>query len=297
MNLKPYPKYKDSGIEWLGEIPEGWEIEKLRFIGRFTASGIDKKIVEGEPLVKIINYTDIYGNTIQTLKSDNNYMEVSCPEEKRRQHQVRKGDLIFTPSSETIEDIGLSAVVDEELENTAYSYHVLRFRFEKEVDHNFKKYLCNNDFVLNQFSSNAKGTTRQILNRENFNSTVVILPPVDEQTAIATLLDQKTAKIDELIRKNETLVELLKEKRQAIISHAVTKGIPHHPPLEKGGWGDLKMKDSGIEWLGEIQQGWEVKRLKYVANVNPQALTENTNIGYELKYVDISNVGEEVLLN
>ena len=78
-----YDKYKPSGIEWLGDIPAHWEVEKLRFIGNFTASGIDKKIVEGEPLVKIINYTDIYGNESKKLNSTRNYMEVSCSEEKR----------------------------------------------------------------------------------------------------------------------------------------------------------------------------------------------------------------------
>jgi len=251
---KRYDKYKPSGIEWIGEIPEHWDIEKLRYIGKFTSSGIDKKIKDDEPIVKIINYTDVYGNSSLVLNSDINYMEVSCPEQKRMDHQVIKGDLIFTPSSETIVDIGLSALVDEKLENTAYSYHVLRFRFEKETDHTFKKFLCNNYFVLNQFSANAKGTTRQILNRENFNSTLVILPPKPEQSAIANYLDDKTAEIDTLIEKKKKLIELLKEERTVVINQAVTRGI--NP--------NVKLKESGIEWLGQIPEYWEVKKLKYV---------------------------------
>lgn len=263
---KRYDKYKPSGVEWIGEIPEDWEIERLRFIGRFTSSGIDKKINEDEPLVKIINYTDVYGNSSLVLNSDRSYMIVSCPEQKRIDHQVIKGDLIFTPSSETIVDIGLSALVDEELENTAYSYHVLRFRFEKETDHAFKKFLCNNHFVLNQFSANAKGTTRQILNRENFNSTIVILPPKPEQTAIANYLDDKTAKIDKLIEKKKKLIELLKEERTAIINQAVTRGIDPN----------VKLKESGIKWLGQIPEHWEVKKLKYVAKIQSSNVDKKT---------------------
>lgn len=253
MSYKPYQKYKPSKVEWIGDIPEHWATEKMRYIGNFTSSGIDKKINEDEPLVKIINYTDVYGNESRTLGSSRNYMEVSCSEEKRIEHRVRKGDLIFTPSSETIEDIGLSALVDEDLGNTAFSYHVLRFRFEKEVNHSFKKYLCNNYLVLSYFSANARGTTRQTLSRDNFNSAIVILPPKDEQTIIANFLDEKTAKIDSLIEKKKQLIELLKEERTAIINQAVTKGI--NP--------DVNLKSSGIDWLGDIPEHWQVKKLKY----------------------------------
>jgi type I restriction enzyme S subunit len=254
--MRKYDKYKPSGIEWVGDIPEHWEVEKLRYIGNFTASGIDKKINEDEASVKIINYTDIYGNATQLLSAERNYMEVTCSEEKRIEHQVRRGDLIFTPSSETIEDIGLSALVDEDLNNTAYSYHVLRFRFDKDVDHYFKKYLCNNHFVLNQFSANAKGTTRQILNRENFNSALVILPPELEQTTIANFLDEKTAQVDKLIANKQNIIELLKEERKAIINQAITHGI--NP--------NVKLKPSGIEWLGNIPEQWELRRMRFLVD-------------------------------
>lgn len=262
--LKKYPKYKPSGIEWIGEIPEHWEVKKLRFIGNFSSSGIDKKINEDEPLVKIINYTDVYGNSSRILDSKRNYMEVSCSEVKRIEHKVSKGDLIFTPSSETIEDIGLSALVDEDLENTAFSYHVLRFRFEKEVCHSFKKYLCNNNLVLSYFSANARGTTRQTLSRDNFNSAIVILPPNEEQTAIANFLDEKTAKIDSLIEKKKKLIELYKEEKTALINQAVTRGI--NP--------NVKLKPSGIDWLGDIPEHWEVKKLKYVAKLRDEVIND-----------------------
>ena len=253
--MKTYDKYKDSGIEWIGEIPEHWEEIQLGRIGKFTSSGINKKISEDELEVKIINYTDVYGNSKFYLDDTIDYMVVTDTENKIREHSVNKGDLIFTPSSETIEDIGVSAVVIEDLENTAFSYHVLRYQFDRKLDLHFKKYLCNNNFVLNYFSKNAQGTTRQTLDRNDFKKTTVLIPPFQEQTAIASYLDQKTAEIDELLSDKKRLLELYEEEKTAIINQAVTKGI--NP--------DVKMKDSGIEWLGEIPEHWEVKRLKYLA--------------------------------
>jgi len=249
--MKKYDKYKDSGIEWIGEIPEHWEVKKLGVVGKFSSSGIDKKTDPSEPLVKIINYTDVYGNSSYTLDGKTEYMVVSCPQSKVNSNLVKKGDLIFTPSSETQDEIGISALVIEDIENTAFSYHVLRFRFTEELDINFKKYLCNNHFVLYYFSRNAQGTTRQTLCRDDFKSAKVLIPPLLEQTAIATYLDRKTAEIDQLIEAKKRLIELYHEEKTAIINQAVTKGI--NP--------NAKMKDSGIEWLGEIPEHWEVSRM------------------------------------
>ncbi|MCD4746910.1 MAG: restriction endonuclease subunit S, partial [Bacteroidales bacterium] len=203
-----YEKYKDSGFDWIGEIPEHWEFEKLGWQGEFSASGIDKKTVKGEPLVNMINYTDVYGNEKLTLTDDEKYMVVSCPETKKRIHQVNIGDLIFTPSSETVDEIGLSALVIDDLPDTVYSYHVIRLQFAKGFDVNYRKYLCNNNFVLNQFSREAKGTTRQIIGRDVFKNIGVVIPPKPEQTTIADYLDHKTAEIDELISQKEQLLKL-----------------------------------------------------------------------------------------
>jgi len=254
--MKKYDSYKDSGIEWIGEIPEHWEECRLGVIGGFTSSGIDKKIVEDEPTVKIINYTDVYGNKEKILNTEKDYMEVTSPQSKINQHSVKKGDLIFTPSSETKEDIGLSAVVVDDLDNTAFSYHVLRFQFNKEVNLLFKKYLCNNYPVLNYFSKNSKGTTRQILGREDFKNAKVVIPPKSEQTSIASFLDRKTSEIDDIIADKKRLLELYEEEKTAIINQAVTKGLDPNAP----------MKDSGIEWLGEIPEHWEVKKLKMLVS-------------------------------
>ena len=252
--MKRYQKYKDSGSKWIEKIPAHWHVKKLKQLGVFTSSGIDKKTNEGEEIVKMVNYTDIYGNQTGELNRNRDYMVVSCPQEKKIVHKVRKGDLIFTPSSETADEIGLSALVDEELPETVYSYHVIRLRFTESIAHKFKKYLCNNSFVLNQFSKCAKGTTRQILGREDFKNIAVFVSSENEQEKISFFLDKRTNQIDDLINKKERTIELLKEERTAIINHAVTKGLDL----------DVEMKDSGIEWLGEIPKHWDIKRIKTI---------------------------------
>ena len=251
--MRKYDSYKDSGVEWIGEIPSHWEKSRLCYLGEFTSSGIDKKINQEESLVKIINFTDIYKNKNHILDNNIDYMVVSAPENKIKQNLVKKGDLIFLPSSETYEDLGLSALVNEELENTSFSYHVINFRISPDMNHEFKKYLTNNNFVLNQFAREGQGTTRKIIGRNVFRNIKVAIPPIEEQTAIANYLDQKTTQVDDLIAKKERLIQLLEEERTAIINQAVTKGIFPNVP----------MKDSGIEWLGEIPAHWELWKISH----------------------------------
>ncbi len=225
--------------------------------GWFSGGGVDKKVNPNEVAVNLLNYTDIYGNRSLEINNSRSFMKVTCPENKIKKCDLQKGDLVFTPSSETIDEIGLSALVDEDLKETVYSYHVIRFRFTKSIHHKYKKYLCNNNFVLGQFSKLCKGTTRQILGATEFSAIRILLPPLPEQQAIADFLDRRTSEIDELIAKKERVIELLREKRTALISHAVTKGL--NP--------DAKMKDSRIDWLGNIPEHWEVVKLKYLAAI------------------------------
>lgn len=249
-----YERYKYSGIEWIGEIPEHWEIKKMRNLGIFSSSGIDKKIKSEEKLIKIINYTDIYGNDSHEL-NEKEYMVVSATDTQIQRHSVRKGDLIFTPSSETVDDIGISALVTEYLQNTAFSYHVLRFSFnnENEVVMRYRKYLCNNSLIYDYFSSLARGTTRQTLNRNDFKETPVILPSTKEQEKIAAYLDEKTEKIDSIIKELEDQKEKLELYKRELIAHVVTKGLNENVP----------MKDSGVDWIGAVPEHWKVEKIKW----------------------------------
>ena len=285
--MKRYPKYKDSGIEWLGEVPEEWEVKKLKWIARLEyGSSLSEEAREGGS-VHVFGSNGIVGEHSKSITDK----PVIIIGRKGSYGKISYSDVPCFP-------IDTTYYIDPCLTkgNIRWLYYVLSSMALDEIT----------------FDTGVPG-----LSREFAYGKIVPFPSKNEQTAIANFLDHKTAKIDELIKKNETLVELLKEKRQAIISHAVTKGIPPHPnplprgergllhfppPLMGGGEGegvkrDLKMKDSWIEWRGEVPVGWEVKRLKYVANVNPEALGETIPLDYEIRYVDISNVNEEGLID
>ena len=259
--MRRYPKYKDSGVEWIGEVPDNWEVIRLGDLGVFSSSGIDKKLDENEERVRMVNYTDIIQNRkyldIQDSKKD--YMVVTTPLSKLLEHRLKKGDLVFIPSSETQQDLGYSSLIDFEESDIVFSYHIIRFQFKREVYHYFKKYLSNYHLVLNQFSIESKGTTRQIIGRNVFRNIKVILPPIQEQQQIVTYLDQKISIIDQIIFNSQKKINILKEQRTSTINHIVTKGL--NP--------NVRMKDSGVEWIGEIPEGWEVRPLKMITDVRP----------------------------
>jgi type I restriction enzyme S subunit len=258
---KRYERYKDSGVEWIGEIPEHWELRKIKHIGMLSAGGVNKKVEEGEELFKSVHYMDVYRNSGKAIGNDDDYLVVSATQSQAKNCTLRKGDVLFTSSSETPDDIGHAVTISEDLEQTLYGYHLIRLRLDRDIpaDYSYRKYMFNNYFIRSYFSSRAQGITRYGLKYDDYKEAVVFIPPINEQNIIANFLDQKTAEIDGLIADKEKLIELLQEKRQAIITEAVTKGLNQN----------VKMKDSGIEWIGEIPEHWEVKRIKYLATVNP----------------------------
>ena len=129
MKYKRYPKYKDSGVEWIGEIPEGCEVRKIRYLGYIETSSVDKKIKEDEKLIKLTNYLDIYKNKRKIIDSQTKFTKTSCSQQQAIQNNLIDGDVLFTPSSETVDDIGFAAVVNENLIDVVYSYHIIRLRF------------------------------------------------------------------------------------------------------------------------------------------------------------------------
>jgi type I restriction enzyme S subunit len=257
--MKKYNSYKPSGEEFIGDIPSNWECIRLGMLGLFSSSGIDKKTKDNEISVRMVNYTDIIQsrkyNPVQT--GDKDYMVVSTPISKLNEHRLNKGDMVFIPSSETKEDLGYSSLIDFDDNDVVYSYHILRFRSRQLIYHYFKKYLVNHYSVLNQFSRESKGTTRQIIGRNVFNNVRVVLPPYPEQEQIVHYLDEKTSIIDKLISTKERKIELLKEQRSSLINQIITKGL--NP--------NVKMKDSGVEWIGEIPERWEIKKMKYFVRI------------------------------
>ena len=258
--MKPYPKYKDSGVEWLGEVPEGWKLKKLKYascINPTKEATLDKNSSE---LV-----------TFLPMESVSESGQISCDNKKPISSMwsgftyFKKHDVIIAKITPCFEN-GKGALLnnlDTEIGFGSTEFHVLRAI--ENVSSAFLFYVTRTyQFRLlgEAFMSGAAGQKRVSTDfLENF---FIALPSCSEQTTIATFLDRKTAEIDTLIANKERLIKLYEEKKKAVINQAVTKGL--NP--------DAEMKDSGVEWLGEIPKHWEVKRLRHLFEIKKRIAGE-----------------------
>ncbi|MBD3808350.1 MAG: restriction endonuclease subunit S [Epsilonproteobacteria bacterium] len=185
-------------------------------IGEFKTSSIDKIINKNEKLVNLVNYMDVYRN--KHIDKNFKCSETSLKEEQYEKANLKKGDILFTPSSETPDDIGHSAVITEDLTNTVYSYHLVRFRPKKKIDINFSGYVFNNVDILKEFARKATGSTRFTLSIKDFNEIRAKLPSLPEQQKIAEVLSLADKEINLL--KNS--LEELKLQKKALMQKLLT---------------------------------------------------------------------------
>ena len=196
-------------MKQLKTIPKGWVKYKLGELGYFKTSSVNKKINPNEKEVNLINYMDVYRHRF--IDNKINYMLVTANDHEKEVSQVEEGDILFTPSSETPDDIGHSAVVFDNLPNTLYSYHLVRLKIKKEIsiDLKFRGYFCNSRLTLKHFEKLATGVTRFTLSKKDFEEAEVIFPKsIKEQNKIAEILskvDEDIEKTDEIIQKTERL--------------------------------------------------------------------------------------------
>lgn len=257
-NLQTYSNYKHSGVEWLGEIPEHWEVKKLKFLGNIYAGingkkGDDFSKEYSEGIKSFIPFTNICNN----FKIDKNQYQYVKIDEKENQNKVLKNDILFLMSSETLDDIAKNSIYLEDDKELYLNSFCKGFRISKQnVNAEFVNYLFLSTTYRNYFSLVGRGFTRINLKQEFINDAYTLLPKLEEQTAIALFLDEKTTKIDQAIAIKQKQIELLKERRQILIHKAVTRGLNDN----------VKFKDSGVEWIGEIPEGWEVKKLFGICN-------------------------------
>ena len=254
--MKKYDSYKDSGVEWIGDIPEHWHVKRLKNIGRLYSglsgkSGSDFEKVPTENFKPFINFTNIANN--KYIVGDNfGFVKI---DENENQNQVKKNDLFFLMSSENQEDVGKSALLLNDYDELYLNSFCKGFRLTINSDARFVNYLLTSSALSQLISLEGRGFTRINLRMEGVENLPIILPQsIEEQTTIANYLDHKTTQIDTLISKKKQFISLLQEERIAVINQAVTKGLDPNVP----------MKDSGIEWLGEIPEHWEVKKLKFI---------------------------------
>lgn len=247
-----YAEYQDSGVEWLGEIPSHWEVKKFVYvieavgdIDHYMPDSVDSGIpyIMTGDLQNLVSQIDL-----------NSCKQVSKEAYKRLSKKIKttRDDIILARYA----TIGTVSYVDIDAEFlVSYSCVTIKPNLIKTTGKYLFSYLKSDAFlqaIQMQINSNTQGN----VGVDNLRSVKFIIPPLSEQSLIIDFLDHETAKIDTLIAKQEKLIELLKEKRQAVISHAVTKGLNPNVP----------MKDSGVEWLGEVPEHWVSARLKYYTN-------------------------------
>lgn len=264
---KPYPRYRESGVDWIGKVPEHWEVKRLKHIADVHLSNVDKHMVEGQKVVRLCNYLDVYNNRLITSKID--FMSATASDQQIERLSLQKDDVIITKDSEDPSDIGIPALVEEDIFGLVCGYHLAILRPTAAMG-NYLHYLLQSTFVRSAFEVEATGMTRYALGKYSIENLTFALPHQSEQTSIASFLDQETSRIDILISEKERLISLLQEYRQALISHAVTKGL--NP--------NVKMKDSGVEWLGKVPEQWNKGRLRWLSRIYSGGTPDKTNQDY-----------------
>jgi type I restriction enzyme S subunit len=282
-NMQKYPAYKDSGVGWLGEIPNHWKAKKLKFLGNIYAGLNGKK---GDDFTKefsagiksYIPFTNICNN-IKISENQFHYVKV---DKKENQNRVLKNDILFLMSSETLEDIAKNSIYIGDNEELYLNSFCKGFRISNEkVYPEYINYLFLSATYRSYFSMVGRGFTRINLKQEFINDAFALIPPFPEQTTIAAFLDRKTAFIDQAIGIKLKQIELLKERRQILIHKAVTRGL--NP--------NVKLKHSGVEWIGEIPEGWEVKRIKHLGKIiNGFAFNSSEFKDEGVRVMKISNI-------
>ena len=256
--MRTYPHYRDSGVEWLGEVPDHWDLKQLGLIGSLFKGSGGTKEDEVEDGVPCVRYGDIYTQHEYFIRET----RADITEESAAKYTpIRYGDILFAGSGETIEEIGKSAA--NLIEGPAYcGGDVIVFRPSIEADATFLGYAADCSTSIYQKACMGRGVTVMHIYGQELRHLLLPLPPLDEQRAIAAYLDRETERIDALVAKKRLLIERLEEYRSALITRAVTRGLPHEAASAAGLDPSPRLKPSGVEWLGEVPEHWDVCTLR-----------------------------------
>ncbi len=276
---KTYPAYKDSSVEWLGEIPAHWEVKKIKRFCQVKRGASPRPIDNPDYFNDEGEYSWV---RISDVTASHKYLLTT----EQRLSPLGQSKSICLEPGELFLSIAASVgkPIITQIKCCIHDGFVY-----------FTNLLQNRDYFFYVFSGGelykglGKLGTQLNLNTDTIGDIQMPIPPLPEQRAIAAFLDRETAKINNLIAKKERLIELLREKRTALISHAVTKGLDS----------TVKMKDSGVEWIGEIPEHWEVKRLKFAATFFGGGTPSKDNLEYwsgDIPWVSPKDMKSEIIL-
>lgn len=279
---KCYPEYKDSGVKWIGEIPKEWEEKRLKhnsyIKGRIGWQNLrsDEFTDEGPYLITGMHFSN------GSVDWDSCYHITKERYEIAPEIQVKEQDVLITKDG----SIGKMAYIDYLPGKASLNSHLLVIRPLRMSYHpRFLYYFLGSNIFEIYIYKNQTGTTFFGITQESIANFSMIVPSLSEQQTIVSFLDHETSKIDALIEKKQLFIELLEEKRATLISHAVTKGLDPN----------TKMKDSGVEWIGEIPESWDIKPFRRICSVNQGLQIAQSERFYEpidtrLEYITIKSI-------
>ena len=248
-----YSSHEPSGVGWLSDLPTHWGVRRLKHVASYRASNVDKKTKDEETPVRLCNYTDVYyGDRIRV--SEGEFMEATASLGELDRFGLHVGDVVITKDSEDWQDIAVPALIDETAADFVCGYHLGIIRAGPAMDAVFLYRAMQSGAVNQQLQIAAAGVTRYGLPNAAVGDALLPLPPLPEQRAIVRFLDYVDRRIQRYVSAKRRLIALLEEERQAVVSQAVTRGLDPN----------VHLKPSGVEWLGDVPEHWEVRRSKWL---------------------------------
>ena len=267
-SLTYYPACKPSGVPWLGDLPSHWDVRRLRTIAEMRVSNVDKHTREGEFPVRLCNYVDVYKNDHVTQAMP--FMSATASQDEIERFRLKQGDVLITKDSETWDDIGVPALVKESDDDLICGYHLALLRPSREIMGTYLARALQTSGVAYQFHVRANGVTRYGLTHEGIQSVRIPLPPLDEQPTIVRYLDHADRRIQRYVSAKRRLISLLEEEKQGIVNWAVTRGLD----------ANVRLKPSGVKWLGDVPAHWETLRVGHFSEVGNGSTPSRGNAAY-----------------
>ncbi|MGP5302274.1 restriction endonuclease subunit S [Psychrobacter celer] len=289
--LRRYPDYKDSGVPWLGEIPSHWEVIDNKYLFNFSRGLTITKANLVDEGIPCINYGEVHSK--YGFEVDPKIHKLKCvPKEYVEKFDyalLNRGDFIFADTSEDYKGSGNFTYLNSD-EMTFAGYHTVVARLKTDDDPRFMAYLFDSNEFRTQVKTRVSGVKVFSITHNILKNVSVWIPSKSEQQAIVNFLDDKLNHIDTLISKQQQLIEKLAEQRSAVITHAVTKGLDPDAP----------MKDSGVEWLGDIPEHWDSFKITHLvetigSGTTPKSSNSNYYADEGTLWVTTSELRESVI--
>lgn len=264
---------KDSGVEVLADIPTHWEAGKIKNGFYLKPSNVDKKTHDDEIAVELCNYVDVYYNDFIVNKLP--FMEATAKQTEIDKFSLQIDDVIITKDSEDPMDIGVPALVKENKPNLVCGYHLTMLKKRlNNVSGAFLFWVLKDSAIASQLYREATGVTRWAISSRNIKNVSIPYPSYDEQKTIASYLDKACEKIDKTLFIKQQQLDKLEAYRKSIIHEAVTKGLDEN----------VAMKDSAVEWVGDIPEHWSIQKLRYYLTLQNGKLINNEEFDPDGKY-------------